>query len=89
MVITGLVSAVDRCHADGCHHPRVPRLVGDSDRGVDFGEPSPNLGELADRLVTEYGREKLAHLLTLMEDFEVVLEEIADSNEDTGGTTGS
>lgn len=40
--------------------------------------------ELADRLVTEYGKDKLAHLLALMEDLEVVLKEIADSNKDTG-----
>lgn len=45
---------------------------------------APAHAELADRLVTEYGKDKLAHLLALMEDLEVVLEEIADSNKDTG-----
>ncbi|MGB7859455.1 MAG: MarR family transcriptional regulator [Acidimicrobiia bacterium] len=37
--------------------------------------------ELADRLSTEYGKEKLAHLLTWMENLEAVLEEIAGSFE--------
>ena len=40
--------------------------------------------ELADRLATAYGKDKLAHLLALMEDLEVVLEDIAISKEGTG-----
>jgi DNA-binding MarR family transcriptional regulator len=40
--------------------------------------------ELANRLATSYGKEKLAHLLELMEDLEVVLEDVAASKEDTG-----
>lgn len=39
--------------------------------------------ELADRLATAYGKDKLAHLLALMEDLEVVFEEIAVPNDDT------
>ena len=40
--------------------------------------------ELADRLATAYGKDKLTHLLALMEDLEVVLEDIANSKEGTG-----
>ena len=40
--------------------------------------------ELADRLATAYGKDKLAHLLALMEDLEMVLENIAISKEGTG-----
>ena len=39
--------------------------------------------EHADRLATAYGKDKLAHLLALMEDLEVVLEDIAISKEAT------
>ena len=45
---------------------------------------APAHAEMADRLVAAFGKEKLAHLLTLMEDLEMALEEIADSREDTG-----
>jgi len=44
---------------------------------------APAHAELADRLATEYGKDKLAHLLALMEDLEVAFEEIAASTEDT------
>jgi len=40
--------------------------------------------ELANRLASDYGKGKLAHLLALMEDLEVVLEGIAASTEDIG-----
>lgn len=44
---------------------------------------APAHAELAERLATEYGKDKLAHLLALMEDLEAVLEDIAVSDEDT------
>ncbi|MEN8238346.1 MAG: MarR family transcriptional regulator [Actinomycetota bacterium] len=45
---------------------------------------APAHAELADRLATEFGKEKLAHLLELMEDLEVAFGEIATSRKDTG-----
>ena len=45
---------------------------------------APAHAEMADRLATAYGTDKLAHLLALMQDLEVVLEEIAASQQDAG-----
>ena len=44
---------------------------------------APAHAELADRLAAEYGKEKLAKLLVLMQDLEVALEGIAVSEENT------
>lgn len=45
---------------------------------------APAHAELAERLASEYGKEKLTRLLTLMRDLEVAFEEIAERKEDTG-----
>lgn len=68
---------------DNPAHARA-KLLAPTNKGRDAVRAiAPAHVELADRLAIEYGKDKLAHLLALMEDLEVALEEIAVSKEDT------
>ncbi len=69
---------------DNPAHARA-KLLAPTDRGRSAVRAiAPAHADFADRLATEYGKDKLAHLLSLMQDLEVVLEEIAVSKEDAG-----
>jgi DNA-binding MarR family transcriptional regulator len=64
-------------------HARA-RLVAPTEKGRSAVKAiAPAHVELADRLATRYGKEKLSDLLALMEDLEVVLEDMATSTEDS------
>jgi len=69
---------------DNPAHARA-KLVAPTEKGRSAVRAiAPAHVEIADRLATAYGKDKLAHLLALVEDLEVVLEDIATSTEDTG-----
>jgi len=69
---------------DNPAHARA-KLVAPTEKGRSAVRAiAPAHVEIADRLATAYGKDKLAHLLALMEDLGVVLEDIATSTEDTG-----
>jgi DNA-binding MarR family transcriptional regulator len=69
---------------DNPAHSRA-KLLAPTEKGRSaVREIAPAHVQLADRLATSYGKDKLAHLLELMEDLEVVLEDIAASKEDSG-----
>jgi DNA-binding MarR family transcriptional regulator len=69
---------------DNPAHARA-KLLAPTEKGRSaVREIAPAHVQLADRLATSYGKDKLAHLLELMEDLEVVLEDIAASKEDSG-----
>lgn len=69
---------------DNPAHARA-KLLAPTKKGRDaIRSIAPAHVELADRLATAYGKDKLTHLLALMEDLEVVLADIATSKEDTG-----
>lgn len=69
---------------DNPAHARA-KLVAPTEKGRSAVRAiAPAHVELADRLATAYGKDKLAHLLELMEDLEAVLEDIAVSKGDTG-----
>ena len=64
---------------DNPAHARA-KLLAPTGKGRDAVRAiAPAHVELADRLATTYGKDKLAHVLALMEDLEVVLEDIATS----------
>jgi DNA-binding MarR family transcriptional regulator len=64
---------------DNPAHARA-KLVAPTEKGRSAVRAiAPAHVELADRLASEYGKDKLAHLLALMEDLEVVLEDLAVS----------
>jgi DNA-binding MarR family transcriptional regulator len=64
---------------DNPAHARA-KLVAPTDKGrTAVRAIAPAHAELADRLVTEYGKDKLTQLLALMEDLENILETIAAS----------
>lgn len=69
---------------DNPAHARA-KLVAPTEQGrLAVRAIAPAHAELADRLAAEYGKEKLAHLLALMEDLEVVFEDMAVSKEEIG-----
>ena len=69
---------------DNPAHARA-KLVAPTEKGRSAVRAiAPAHVEIAGRLATAYGKDKLAHLLALMEDLGVVLEDIATSTEDTG-----
>ena len=68
---------------DNPAHARA-KLVAPTEKGRSAVRAiAPAHAELADHLATEYGKDKLAHLLALMQDLEIAFEEIAAWNEDT------
>ena len=68
---------------DNPAHARA-KLLSPTEKGRSaVREIAPAHVELADRLATTYGRDNLAHLLTLMENLEVAFEDIATSTRDT------
>jgi DNA-binding MarR family transcriptional regulator len=69
---------------DNPAHARA-KLVAPTEKGRSAVRAiAPAHAELADRLTAEYGKEKLAHLLALMENLEAVFDKIAVSKEDLG-----
>jgi DNA-binding MarR family transcriptional regulator len=69
---------------DNPAHARA-KLLAPTEKGRSaVREIAPAHVQLADRLSTSYWKDKLAHLLDLLEDLEVVLEDIAASKEESG-----